>query len=285
MAVFATNLFAFYMKINRTQWIAIGVSLMALVVIFVFGNTRKPKEPLNPAAEQMAKNQAPGLDIEDYIEETKGKLQDRAMAEKLDAFAKTAQFDSLIQNFSTLDKPLAVAYYSVKKAELTDKTDDWLAAGDFNTMMLQTAPDEKAKAFLNQNAINSYQNALANDTANLTAQMRLASAYINDGSNPMQGITMLRSIVEKDSNNADAQLLLGKYAIISGQNEKAIARLEKVVYLQPSNTEGLLLLAQAYEGAGNKAKAVEMLERSLKTEKEPGFQANVKEYIKKLKGN
>lgn len=273
------------MKINRTQWIAIGVSLVALVVIFVFGNTRKPKEPMNPAAEQMAKGKPQGLDIEAYIGDTKGKIEDAALANKVEAFEKAGRYDSLIQVFSQLDKPIAVAYYAVKKAENTGVQADLIAAGDYNTMLVESAPDDQAKQYLSNNAINCYKKALALDTADVVVQMRLASAYINDGSNPMQGITMLRTIVEKDSNNADAQLLLGKYAIISGQNEKAIARLEKVVYLQPSNTEGLLLLAQAYEGAGNKARAIEMLERSLKTEKDPGFQANVKDYIKKLKGN
>jgi tetratricopeptide (TPR) repeat protein len=275
-----------YMKLTRTQWITIGTALLAVIVVYLFANNRKPKEPMaaNPAAE-MAKQQAEALDIEEYIADTKGKITDKAVAQKLDAFEQGALYDSIIGVYRSIDKPLAVAYYAIKKAEKTNATEDWLNAGDFNEAMMQSAPDEKSRTYLSTNAVASYQNALQKDSANLTIQMKLASAYINDGSNPMQGIGILRGIVEKDSNNADAQLLLGKYAIISGQNEKAIARLEKVVYLQPSNTEGLLLLAQAYEGAGNKAKAIEALERSLKTEKEPGFQASVKDYIKKLKGN
>ncbi len=99
----------------------------------------------------------------------------------------------------------------------------------------------------------------------------------------MQGVGILRNIVAKDSNNVDAQLMLARFGIVSGQYDKAIARLEKVLYLQPQNTEALLLMAQAYEDTGLKPKAIEMLERCKKTIKDAEVLREIDNKIQDLK--
>ena len=53
----------------------------------------------------------------------------------------------------------------------------------------------------------------------------------------MKGIQILLSVVRKDSNNMKAQTMLGIGGSISGQYDKAVERLQKVVKAQPDNLE------------------------------------------------
>jgi cytochrome c-type biogenesis protein CcmH/NrfG len=73
----------------------------------------------------------------------------------------------------------------------------------------------------------------------------LGACYIfgNIADNPMEGILKVRQVVEKDSTNIYAQMVLGQGSLMSGQYDRAIDRFEKVLALQPVNLEAILLMA------------------------------------------
>ena len=73
-----------------------------------------------------------------------------------------------------------------------------------------------------------------------------------------------------------AQFILGLGGLESGQFDKAIERLSKVVSRQPDNIEATVGLAEAYERKGDKAKAIEWYEASKK------FFANDTEILQEL---
>ena len=73
----------------------------------------------------------------------------------------------------------------------------------------------------------------------------------------MKGILMLRDLIEKEPENVLVLSTLGRFAIQTGQFEKAIERLEKAISLDPKNNKANCLLAQAYQGVGNAEKAAE----------------------------
>jgi tetratricopeptide (TPR) repeat protein len=160
---------------------------------------------------------------------------------------------------------------------------DWIGLGDFSMMLLQTAPDEKAKNYLSTTAVESYKAAVSIDSSVTDNRLRLASAYMEGGSQPMEGVGILLDVVKKDSNNVDALLMLGRFGIISGQYDKAIARLEKILYLQPQNSEALLMLAEAHNNLGNKEKALELLEKCKKTVNSPELKSEIDKYIQSIK--
>ena len=120
------------------------------------------------------------------------------------------------------------------------------------------------------------------DSTKTENRIRLAGAYMEDGGQPMTGVLMLLDIVKKDSSNVDAQLMLGRFGLISGQIDKAIARFEKVLYLQPQNSEALFLLAEAYNDQGNKQKAIDLLERCKKTVKDPATKKDIEKAIETI---
>ena len=132
-------------------------------------------------------------------------------------------------------------------------------AGDLFEATSGISNSDDMKGYLLEKAVESYQNAYNLDSTNSNLLMKYAGSLIEQGASPMQGIAMLLDIVKKDPDNADAQLMLGKFAMMSGQFEKAVQRLEKVISLRPQSNDALFLLAMAYENKGDKGKALEIL--------------------------
>ncbi len=82
----------------------------------------------------------------------------------------------------------------------------------------------------------------------------------------MKGIQEILEVARRDSLNMYAQLMLGLGGIESGQYDKAIQRLLKVVHYDPGNLEAVLSLAEAYERTGNNAAAKTWYNSSKKTD-------------------
>jgi len=272
---------------RRNQIIVISACLAVLIAIYFFGNTKKPiDQSAAPMGQGHAQPQqaaaAETLDIEAYIAEIKSKAEP-SVQQTINGEEKSADYSALIESYKKMDKPLAVAYYVVKEAEKENTVKKYVGAGDFNATLIQTAPDDKAKRFLSGNILNCYKKAVDLDTTNTANRIRLAGAYLQDGTQPMSGVLMLLDVVKRDSNNIDAQLMLGRFGLISGQIDKAIARFEKVLYLQPQNSEALFSLAEAYNDKGNKQKAIELLERCKKTVKDPATKKDIEKAIESIK--
>ena len=270
---------------KRNQLIVISACTALLIVIYFFGNTKKPKEegvaPMGGHAQPQQAAQAEALDIEAYIAEVKSKAP-AATQQLLNDAEKVQQYPALVEIYKKMDKPLAVAYYVVKEANSVNTIKQYVNAGDYNAALMQTAPDDKARRFLGTNVINCYKKAVDMDSTKTENRIRLAGAYMEDGGQPMTGVLMLLDIVKKDSSNVDAQLMLGRFGLISGQIDKAIARFEKVLYLQPQNSEALFLLAEAYNDQGNKQKAIDLLERCKKTVKDPATKKDIEKAIETI---
>ena len=80
---------------------------------------------------------------------------------------------------------------------------------------------------------------------------------------PMEGIGKIREVLDKDSTNVYAQMMLVKGSLMSGQYDKAISRLQTINRLQPDNLEAILMLADVYERTKDKANAVKWYQQSL----------------------
>jgi len=273
---------------RRNQIIVVSACLAVLIAIYFFGNTKKPTDasaaPMGQGHAQPQQQSAPveSLDIEAYLAEVKGKSAP-SVKQGIDAAEKAVDYKGLVDIYKKADKPIAVAYYIVKDAEKENSVKKYVAAGDFNATLIQTAPDDKAKRFLSANILTCYKKAVELDSANTDNRIRLAGAYLQDGTQPMSGVLMLLDVVKKDSNNVAAQLMLGRFGLISGQIDKAIARFEKVLYLQPQNSEALFSLAEAYNDKGDKQKAIELLERCKKTVKDPATKKDIEKAIESIK--
>lgn len=280
---------------NRNQIIVITACVAACIGIFLFANTNKPNSTAtteqhsegdghdHSADEGAHQGATAKLDMEVYLQDINSRIEDKATREKIEQLEKNADYKGLIEEYRKLVKPLAIAHYAIKLAQKEPTVPHYLQAGDYSATLLQTAPDDKARNYLQENIIHAYQEASMLDSSNIDVKLRLAAAYIETSPQPMQGVAILLDVVRQDSTNIDAQLLLGRFGIVSGQYDKAIVRLEKVLYLQPQNSEALLLLAEAYNNQGNSKKALELLERCKKTVTNPQLRKEIEGYIEAIK--
>jgi tetratricopeptide (TPR) repeat protein len=94
--------------------------------------------------------------------------------------------------------------------------------------------------------------------------LRLMQAIeLVQGSNPMEGITILRELVSKDPNNVDAQYFLGEFSVKSGQYDKAISRLEKVLELRPEDLNYQVRVGLQYLEMDSVSRALKCFEKGV----------------------
>jgi len=67
---------------------------------------------------------------------------------------------------------------------------------------------------------------------------------------PMQGIMMLRQVLEKEPGNVKANLALAVFSVVSGQYEKAFDRFQQVLNAEQKDEGAAKFLAQVYAREG-----------------------------------
>ena len=78
-------------------------------------------------------------------------------------------------------------------------------------------------------------------------------------------------------------MTLAKGALLSGQYDKAIGRLQTVIRLEAGNIEALLLLADLNERTGNKSAAITWYQKSLQYIKLPDVKKEIVKRIEELR--
>jgi tetratricopeptide (TPR) repeat protein len=106
-------------------------------------------------------------------------------------------------------------------------------------------------------------------------------SYISS-SNPMQGIVLLREILEEDPENETALFNMGILAIQSGQYERGSERFKNLVSLYPQNLQGQFYLGLCYFEMGQKDKAKTQFELVKSMEDDPAVLATIEGYLQEL---
>ncbi len=251
---------------KKPQFIVTASGLFLLILVYLFGNTIPPKKNI------IQKETASGekeLDVKDILQASKAKLSPSQLSyvnrlenavvrgdvknQQLQSYQQLASFwkDSVQDSF------LPAAYYTAEAAKLENSEKRLTFAAQLFLNNLRGQDNPALKGWMAGEAKELFERALQLNPNNDSAKVGLSASYLfSGGPNSMQGIVQLLDIVRKDSTNMYAQFMLGLGGIESGQFDKAIARLTKVVEHQPGNLEAMLNLAEAYERKGNKAEAI-----------------------------
>lgn len=277
---------------SKQIWILISAGL--LVALLYFGThitsiaakgdatrdaAQKPQDtqaaPAELAWEDIEKASISQLSSEQ--QSTYAALKTQALNEN-DTPKKIDLLDQVVVFWKNLDKHDLAGYYleQIGAAQPTD------------TMFIQAAKaykmaassNEESAAALTAKSIACYKRALSINDKNNDTKIQLAQAIVESGSgSPMEGIQILRDIVAQDSNHLEANIALAKFALVSGQNEKAVQRLERIEKIYPSNADILFLLADAYKGAGNTAQAKETLKKCILIVKDDSLKTALTRYM------
>lgn len=115
------------------------------------------------------------------------------------------------------------------------------------------------------------------------AKIERAKAMVQNGSNPMEGIMLLREVLEEDPGNTEAHYQLGLFSMQSGQWDKAVERFETVVSKKdPTYNDALFYLGQAYASTGQHEKAISVFNQYKQTSADTAVTNAVDRMIKEL---
>ena len=129
------------------------------------------------------------------------------------------------------------------------------------------------------------EKALVINPKNDSAKINLGACYLfgNLSDNPMQGITKIKEVVDKDSTNAYGQFILALGGKKSGQYDKAIERFLTVINIQPNHIEAMIHLAECYELTDQKALAIEWYTKVSNSVNIPEAKEAISKRIQELK--
>lgn len=275
-----------------------GAGIVLVFVLFFFGKTATTKKEM-PA---MAKAEAPLFNIKDTIDADKKQLSaDRLVyVSKIEnSISRGDLKDQGVNQYTNLanfwkdsaGKFVPYAYYLSEAAKLDNSEKKLTFAARLILENMKREDNPAKKVWEAQTAASLFEKALTLDPDNNDLKVGLGSCYVyGEGmiGNPqqtMKGIQQLLEVVKKDSNNMQAQLVLGIGGVISNQYNKAIERLKKVVDFDPHNLEAVSWLADAYAAAGDKQNAIKWYEQSEHLVNNPAFTKEIDARIKVLKEN
>jgi hypothetical protein len=169
------------------------------------------------------------------------------LSQATDSLATVNALTEGIEVYNRLQAPEIAALFVFKKVNFIKNTNSWeLAGSNFINLLSDPKLDTNLFSDISKHAIQSFQKSIDLDSNNTGAKMKLAQCYMELSNQPMDGVQLLLGIVKKDPANIDAQLLLAKFGLVSGQLEKVSQRLENVLSLQAQNPDALLMRAEVF---------------------------------------
>lgn len=117
----------------------------------------------------------------------------------------------------------------------------------------------------------------------LNQKIDKAIALVNAGEQPMQGIMLLREVLEEDPENSRAHFQLGIFSIQSKQYDKAVDRFEKVLKQNPEDFDAHYYLGYAYLNLESFEKARESFMLFAENTQEVERKKEVNQIINELK--
>lgn len=189
--------------------------------------------------------------------------------------------DSLSRIYLSYNQFDSAAKYFEIIAEINPGPDQYEKAGNAYYDALGFAMEMDKANIYSEKARFYYELLLNDDPSRLDIKNKLAMTYISSA-NPMQGITLLREILESDPENENGLFNMGILAIQSGQYERASERFKNLVSLYPQNLQGQFYLGLCYFELGEQDNARRQFELVKSMEDDPAVLATIDGYLKEL---
>jgi len=282
--------------VKRQQLILIFGGILLFILIYFFGQTLPPgkKNALANKENSAPADQKP-LEFQDILKVYTAKLSpaqlsyvNRLENSVVRGDIKNQQFTADMQlaafwRDSVENAFLPAAYYTGEAAKLENSEKKLTFAGQFFLQLMENEGSPSVQAWEEGEAVSCLEQSLKIDPDNEDTKLALATGYIEGTGEPMRGVQILLAITREKPDDIPANMLLGRMSIQSGQFDKALGRFETVLKQEPENKEALYFLAQAYEGKGDKKKAIELLEKCKQIVNDPGFSKEIDQHINSLK--
>jgi len=264
---------------NRTLLLIVGIVFIGLLYslpkVVVATKDDQVSEDSVTEKENFHKSEASPQDQE-KISNLKSELKKAENSEKSHIFA-----DSLAEAFRSVNQWDSAAYYLGEQAGEQPSVENLLKAGEAYFQAQGFAVSQSEVENLGAKAREFFDKVLMENPEDLDTKTRKAITYVAS-SNPMQGIILLREVLEQDPENELALFNMGMLSMQSSQWDKAVERFSKLIEINPENSKAHFYLAVSYMQLNEKDSASEHFMKVKELDKDPEVQANVDSYLKDL---
>ena len=278
---------------NKAQWITIAIGVLIVAGLFRFGRTGPYKSEITKTVQSSTPNELTTDSILFHVKETLSPAQIQWMndleqsvirgdvkKQKLDVFHQLAHF---WQDSARIFEPYA--WYEAEAARLENSEKSLTFAAHLILENLRNEENDRLKRWKALQAKDLFERSLRINDKNDSTIVGLGACYIfgNIADNPMEGILKVRQVVERDSTNIYAQMVLGHGSLVSGQYDRAIDRFGKVLAINPKNLEAILMMAEVYERKADKTNAIKWYSNALPLAPNPNMKTALEKRIEELK--
>lgn len=278
---------------KKPQWITLAIAVLLTAALF-FARTIPAKKIAAQSDEHqhdLAENLLPVDSIlvmskdqlsaaqKESVEKLENALPKAGKEEKIHLFHQLARFWS---DSARIFEPYA--WYEAEAARLENSEKSLTFAARLFLDNLQTDAVTERRQWKALQSKDLFERSLKLNPANDSAKAGIGACYLfgDIAKNPMEGVSRIREVVERDSTNLYAQMLMAKGLLMSGQYDKAISRLQTVNRLETNNLEAIMLLADTFERTGDTKSAVNWYQKSIPLIMQSEMKAAVAERIKEL---
>jgi len=246
----------------QTILLAIGLGLFS---ILYFGLNTKPEKFASVERDRAMSTK--NTDISNLIRDVQSTLSpaqaallialEREIEESTSDTLKVELLKQLSGKWFEYKQPHIAGFYAEQVAEIENTVEAWSITGTSFAATFKGPFEDKVKTYSLDRAVTAFENAISINPEDVRSKVNLALCYVErpPEQNPMKGILMLLDYDKQYPDNSLVLLNLGRLAIQTGQYEKAIGRLERVINITPENIQSYCLLAVAYDKIGNSEKA------------------------------
>lgn len=300
-------IFAKIFFVNKSQWITAGAALLLTLGLYaatqdsIFGANKLSHEGHDHAAEAAAPAGGGAAATTEALS-TDTVLARARQTLTPERAARIAMLEQSITRGDVQDQKIHLyhqlsrfwydtgrvfepyAFYKGEEARLENSENSLTFAAHLFLNNLRAEEDPALKQWKALQARDLFERSLKLNPANDSSEVGLGATllYGSLGATPMEGIGRIRKVVERNPNNAYAQLTLGHASMVSGQLDKAIERFQNVWKQDSRNLEAVLSLADVYERKGDKANAIVWYKQSLPLIPAPELQKEVEQRIADL---
>jgi len=212
----------------------------------------------------------------EQVDSLRAELEDEEDREKYAILA-----DSIGKVFQACGKLDSAAYFYALLADRFSDIKHIEKAGNTYYEAYGFAMSPEKTSYLASKTREYLGQVLEKDPSRLDVKTKIAMTHVSS-SNPMQGITLLREVLEEDPKNELALFNMGVLSMQSGQYKMAAQRFEDLVANHPGNIEGQFFLGVSYFESKQENKAKKQLQMVREMTDDPQIIAGIDNYLERL---
>lgn len=222
----------------------IGLGILSVIGLYFFGNTlptqTKQAVETNAASDHETHNAS--IDITAFQNDAE-KLLETTERDKWLELKSGNDHLAQAEFWSSIDRNDVAATFKKQHAVSVNDYSAWNSTGDLYVRAFRESADSSYSMYFLNESIYAYNKALEVED-NAETKLKLAKIHTELTGQVMQGVSLLRQILEENPNHVQANYELGLLSIRSGQNDKALERFSRLIEIKPDFIEPYLLKSQ-----------------------------------------